>query len=146
MMNWLHSSHSSFIIPHSSFPYKLFHVFGQDVRLQVYGIAHPAHAQVGVLLGEGDHGDDEAALVAGDDGQADAVHGDKALLHDVAHHVGRRLDADQECLVVPVDGGDAAGALDVALDKVAAHATAGSEGAFQVHRVARAQLAKVGPA
>src|SRR5215208_2938688 len=80
-----------FITHHSSLitPYKLFHVFRQDVRLQVYGIAHPAHAQVGVLLGEGDHGDDEAALVAGDDGEADAVHGDKALLDDVAHHVGR---------------------------------------------------------
>src|SRR5215216_7312544 len=130
MMNWLHSSHSSFIIPHSSFPYKLFHVFGQDVRLQVYGIAHPAHAQVGVLLGEGDHGDDEAALVAGDDGEADAVHGDETLLDDVAHHVGRRLDADQQRLVLLIDGDETAGALDVTLDEVSAHAPTGGEGAL----------------
>ena len=56
--------------------------------------------------------------------------GDGALLDDVAEEVRRRLERDAEAVAVALDGADAADAVDVTLDVVAAErlprASAGS--------------------
>ena len=79
-----------------------------------------AAAQARALQGLGDQGHGEARVVDGDDGQRDAVDGDRPLLDDVAQHVRVGLDRHDAGEAVLAGAGDDADAVDVALDDVAA--------------------------
>src|SRR5688572_17489839 len=63
---------------------KSFHVLGGDVHLEVHGVAGALVAQRRHLHRVRDHRDTEAVVVHHGDGEADAIDGDRALLHDVA--------------------------------------------------------------
>ena len=65
-------------------------VLGDDVDLEVHEVAGALVAEGRDLRGVRDDGDGEAVVAAVDDGQADAVDGDRALLDDVAQQAGRR--------------------------------------------------------
>ncbi len=79
-----------------------------------------------------------------DHGQADAVHGDGALLHDVPRQVGGEGDGDQFPVCGGLAGGDGADAVHVALDEVAAEAAADGGGAFEVDAGAGGEGAEAG--
>ena len=74
-----------------------------------------------------------------DDGEADAVDGDRALLDDVAQQLGRHAD-----LQVGRRVDDLADGVDVALHEVAAEAVLEADRPLEVDRVARRQVAEVG--
>ena len=68
-------------------------VLGDDVDLEVHGVARALAAEGGDLGGVRDDGDGEAVVGGVDDGEADAVDGDRALLHDVAEQSAGMRDA-----------------------------------------------------
>ena len=81
------------------------------------------------------------------DGQACSVYCHVALLDDVAQHGGvSRLEAEGEGITVGRHGLDGCGCVDVALDKVAAHARVCRDGALEVDLGALLQRAQVGAA
>ena len=75
-----------------------------------------------------------------DDGEADAVDGDRALVDEVLRELGRQGDLDD----LPVLGGlasyDVADAVDVALHDVTAEALLGGDGSLEVDPVAGVDL------
>ncbi|MDV6290353.1 hypothetical protein R2F25_30575 [Streptomyces sp. UP1A-1] len=119
-------------------------VLGDDVHLEVDRVAGLLDAERGQGEGGGDEADGEEVGAGVDDGEADAVDGDGALLHDVAGEVGGQRDLDD----LPVLGGlalqDLAGAVDVALHDVPAEAGADGGGAFQVDAGAGGEGAQAG--
>ncbi len=86
----------------------------------------------------GDDGHREAVVVDVDDGEADPVDRDRPLLHQVAG-VGRQHGE------LGGGGGDLTHGVDVALHQVATQPVADPQWPLQVHRVARSQVAEVGP-
>ena len=79
-------------------------------------------------------------VVAGlDDGEADAVDGDRALVDEVAAELrsGSAISTTSQCSL-GVRRDDRADAVDVALDDVAAEPLVGGDGALEVDPVARA--------
>ena len=79
----------------------------------------------------------EARLVDRGDGERDAVHGDRSLLHAVAEQLGCRLDPDADAVRRRVDRGNRSGAVDVALHLVAAEWVSGPERRLDVDAVCR---------
>ena len=77
------------------------------------------------------------SLAGLDDGEADAVDGDRALVDEVAARgrPGRETSTTSQCSL-GVRGEDLADAVDVALDDVAAEARCGGDGALEVDPVA----------
>lgn len=81
------------------------------------------------------------------DGQARSVYCYVALLDNVAQHGGvSRLEAEGEGIAVGRHGLDGCGCVDMALDKVAAHARVCRDGALEVDLGALPQRAQVGAA
>ena len=101
-------------------------------------------AERGQGEGLGDEADGEACPSRGlDDGQADAVDGDRALVDEVAGEVGRQRDLDDLPVLARGAGEDLAGAVDVALDDVAAE-PGSTVGALEVDPGARGEAAQRG--
>lgn len=124
----------------------LFGVLCQDVDLDVDAVALLLLGQDDLLLGVGDEHDLPPALdvVDGGDGQAGAVEGDEALVDDVAQDVAALgLEAQGDGVAVGGAADDGGDAVDVALDKVAAHAGVGADGALEVDARAGVQVAQV---
>lgn len=71
--------------------------------------------------------------------QTDAVDGDGALFHDVLEQRRRGGNGVPHGVVVPPQGPDGAGAVDVAGDDVSAEAAAGGHGPLQIHRAPGSQ-------
>ena len=119
-------------------------VLGDDVHLEVDRVAGLLEAERGQGEGGGDEADSEVVEAGLDDREADAVDRDRALLDDVAGEVRGQGDLDD----LPVLGGLAlqhrAGAVDMALDDVAAEARADGRGAFEVDRGADGEGAEAG--
>ena len=109
-----------------------FDVLREDVHLEVDRVAGLLDAERGQREGGGDEADGEVVGGRVDDGQADAVDRDRALLHDVAGQSVGQGDLDD----LPVLGDpaldDVAGAVDVPLDDVPAEPAAERHGALQV--------------
>lgn len=114
-------------------------VLGQDVDLDINTIAHLLLSQDDLLLRIRDEHDLPPALDVVDlgDGQAGAVEGDEALVHDVAQDVGAlllaRLEPQRHGVAVGRDPDDLGRRVDVALHEVAPHARVGADGPLQVH-------------
>src|SRR5215212_5235882 len=118
-------------------------MLGQDVGLDVDSVAGPAHPQRGDGQGVGDQHDREAVVLDLDQGQADAVDGDRAL-GDHQYRPGR-VDGEAEELPFPLGAASAedGGRVDVPLDEVTAQTVAGPQRALQVHRAVLGQVTQV---
>src|SRR3954449_3507094 len=124
---------------------QLLDVLREQVDLEVDDGAGGGGAQARALQGLGDEGDGEAHVVDRDDGQRDAVDGDRPLLHDVAQDLRLRLDRDHAREAVLAGPRHDADAVDVALDDVAAQARVGAQRELEVHAAARGNLGQRGP-
>jgi hypothetical protein len=108
-------------------------VLGEDVDLDVEHGAGEQAVEAGRLVGVGDDGDLDDALAQRGDGETDALDGDRSLGDDVADEDLGEFKA-QAPVGVGGAGGDgverdeAGGAVDVALDDVAAEGRAGGRG------------------
>src|SRR3954454_21200340 len=107
-------------------------VLGGDVDLEVHEVAWLPRTEGRDLGRVWDHRDGEAIVEDGDDREAHAVDGDRALLDDVAQEFAI-LHADLEVGHGPHD---LAEAVDVTLHQMTAEAIAEPHRPFQVHRVA----------
>src|SRR5436190_3553837 len=121
-------------------------LFEQHVCLEVHavaGLALPERA-----LGEGvrDERHVEARAATGEDRQADAVDGDRALLDQVGGEGAGGAEAVEEPVAVARDPLQAPDAVDVVLDDVAAHAVAHAERALEVDARPGGQAAERGAA
>src|SRR5918997_3348200 len=124
-----------------------FHVLGDHVDLHVDRAPGRDGTQRGLPQRGGDQADLEPRLgiVGGADGahgQRDAVHGDRALLDDVARQLRRQPDPHDLPVLAGGAGDDGADAVDVALHQVPAEAPVRGNGPLQVDRVAGAQGAQ----
>src|SRR5919197_4652282 len=95
-------------------------VLRQDVDFEGDGRSGAEVAEGRRRQGVGDERDLEGVGVERGDRQRDAVHGDRALGGAVAQELGRRFDAHADAVALGFGAGDAADAVDVALDVVAA--------------------------
>jgi hypothetical protein len=116
-------------------------VLGQDVDLEVDPVSGLLDAEGGQLQRGGDEADGEVGVAGLDDGEADAVDGDGALLHDVLGELLREPDPHRPALGPLFDG---AGAVDMALDEVPVEPAAQLHGALQVDAGAGGQCAEAG--
>ena len=116
---------------------ELFHILADDVVFQVDQVPRPSVPEDGLGHRVGDGRDGEAVSVHPGHRQADAVHGDGALLHNVAQQVGRGRDGVPHGVVVPADRLHPAHSVHVAGDDVAAEAPARRHGPLQVDLGAR---------
>src|SRR5207245_26344 len=91
-----------------------------------------------------DESDAEAVAGDFDEGEADAVDGDGALVYHLLGEDGRAREPDDLPLALAAPLGDAADAVDVPLDEMSAESVAETKGAFEVDAVAGLQLTEVG--
>src|SRR5207248_1139717 len=123
---------------------QLLDVLADQIDLEVHVRELALAGERGRDLRVRDDRDLEAAPVDAVDGEADAVDGDRALLDDVAQHVGSGADREVEGLAARAHFIDAADAVDVAGDQVAAQAIAEAHRALEVDLRARFVLAERG--
>ena len=112
---------------------QLFHIFSDDIRLQVHQVPLPALSQDGLGGRVGDDGDGKAPFRHRRHSEADAVDGDGALLHHIAQNLGRGLHRVPHGGVVPADAGDLSHPVHMASHDVPAEAAVGRHGPLQVH-------------
>ena len=86
----------------------------------------------------------EPVVACLDDGEADAVHGDRALVDQVAAELGRHGHVDDLPVLAGRAGGDGADAVDVTLDDVAAEPGGRGDRALEVDPVARLDAGEAG--
>ena len=123
---------------------ELFYVFGQDVALQVYAGTGAVSAEGGVAEGVGNDGHTEHAAFERGDGEADAIDGDGSFVYQVRIELGGDANAQPPVVIAEgVERQEFAGAIDVALDDVAAEAAAGGKGALQIDARTGAQVAQI---
>ena len=89
--------------------------------------------QIGVLHREGHDHDVEAIGAEAGDRQADAVHRDRPLVHDVRREMRREADRQPVELRVLPELLDVADRVDVPLDEVSAEAAVGAQRPLEVH-------------
>ena len=116
---------------------QLLDVLGDHVGLEVDQVAGATGAQRGAGQGLGDEADGEAVVLRLDDGEADTVDGDRALVDEVAGEVGGQGDLDEVPVLAGRAGDDLADAVDVALHDVAAEALVDGDRALEVDPVTR---------
>src|SRR5437762_12723275 len=80
-----------------------FHVAREHVALEVHAIAGRTVVERGDREGMRDHGHRERARGAPEDRQADAVDGDRSLLHEQARERGREAETVERAVA---DGGE----------------------------------------
>ena len=120
-------------------------VFAEDVDFDIEQAAGSEGAEAGGLVGVGDDGDFDLVTADGGDGETDAFNGDGALRHDVMGKVVGKLDAKAPvgmgCLGRDgVERKKDDGAVDVALDDVAAEWRTGGGGELEVDDGVRVQV------
>ena len=98
--------------------------------------------EVRVLPGVGNNLHVEVPLVDARHGQADAVHRDRSLAHDVGGEQGRKPDREPEGVAVGADVLDGARRVDVPLDEVAAEPRIRAQRPLQVDENAPPQRAE----
>ena len=101
-----------------------------------------------VLMGEGNDGDvgDAVVRLPAGDGEADAVDGDRAFFGDVAAQILRDADGEPPVFAFGREARDAADAVNVTLDEMAAEARSGGERALEIHGMAGFFFAEGGAA
>src|SRR5947207_15654738 len=90
-------------------------------------------ADIGVLVGVGNHRDFRNAILPAGDGQADAVDGDGPLGNDVAREILRDFHAVEPAVAFGLEVRDSPSAIDVPENKMAAEFFSGSERLFKIH-------------
>src|SRR3954447_11898456 len=113
-------------------------VLRREVHLEVDEVTHALVSEGGDLRGVRDQCDGEAVPEEVHDGEAHAVHRDRALLDDVAEKVG----LVHLHLQVGRGHDDLAGAVDVALHEVAPEPVGEADRSFEVDRVADGERAE----
>ena len=122
----------------------MFDVFANEIGLQVHRVARFSFAQRGHLVSVRDDPDAETFPGDAGHGEAHAIHGNGAFEDDVAQHVRRRGDFQDVIRAGPFPASDAARAVDVAGDEMAAEAAVGGERTFEVHERTDMRRRKVG--
>ena len=122
--------------------FELLHVLGQHIDLQVDRPTGRSGAERRALERLRDERDLERVVVDSRNGKGHALDRDRALLDDVAQQLGRRGDPDDPGEALLAHRVDLAGAVDVALDDVAAEPVAGAQRQLEVDRVARPERAE----
>src|ERR1700730_8054197 len=118
-------------------------VLGEDVTFEIHGFAGGAGPERCHGQRVRDDRDAEAVVVRRGNGEADAVHGDRALVHDVAHNFGRRVETHERRAVgLLLAGAHGAGAVDVTLHEVAAEPVGQPQRPLEVDGVAGGELAE----
>ena len=114
-----------------------FDVSAEDVDFEVDGVAGGTVADVGVLIGVGDHGNFGDRKLAGGrpagDGEADAVNGERAFPDDVGREACGDLDAEEPGVAVLTKVRHAADGVHVAEDEVAAEFLSGGQRLLEIY-------------
>src|ERR1700758_1424246 len=123
----------------------------QYIRLEIDQVTRVVSAQIGVRIGMRNDGDADALPIPADNRQADAFDRNRPFFYDVGPNAFGHLNFQPPvCLLVPRGDGlqrkEAAHAVDVTLDHVAAEGRARRRGQLKVHLCARSKLAERGPA
>src|SRR5260221_9660660 len=103
------------------------HVFPNHIAFEVHRVAGLAVADVGVLVGVGNHRDFGDIVLPAGHGEADAVNGDGALENDVASEIGGHLHSEPPVFAFGSEMRYAADGVHVAKDEVPAEFLARSE-------------------
>ena len=108
---------------------------------RLHGVAGRPRTEGGHRKSVRDDGDGEPVGADVGDREAHAVDGDRALVHHVAQHVGRRgdLDAHRAVGLRRARRGPRPTAVDVALHQVPTEPVGQAHRALEVHRVARGE-------
>jgi len=123
---------------------EFFGVFGEEVGFEVDELAGFGGLEVGDLDGMGDDPEDGGGWGEVGDGEGDAVDGEGSFVDAVFVDVGGEGDFEAVVLAAWGEVEDPAGGVDVALDEVAAEASVGGEGAFEVGEAAGGEFAEGG--
>ncbi len=118
-------------------------IFREDIEFEIDVIAGLERFEIGVAFGVGD---DPARETVGEkfgDGETDAIDGDRSFAGDVMAEVARQLDLKPVILTDRFESKNARGAIDVALDKMAAQSPVRREGSLEVDRTSTAQMAQI---
>ena len=108
-------------------------IFSQNVGFQIDGIAGNAIADIGVFVGVGNHRNFGDAIVPARNGQADAIDGDGAFGNDVARQVRWNFDSVDPTVAVRREVRNAAGAIHVTENKMAAEFFSGGKWLFEIY-------------
>src|SRR4029077_5239920 len=110
-------------------------IFSKNVAFQIDRVARFAILHIGMLVGVGDDSDLRYAIraVPARDGQADAIHSDRALGHEVARKLGRYPPAVPPTFAFRSQVRDLADSVDVTQHKVTAKFLARGERLLEVH-------------
>lgn len=120
------------------------HILSEDVGFQIDAVGRVAAPECGYCEGVGDEGDGKSVAFDLDDGQADAVHGDRSFRDHLREQNSRDLEPECGPFALFEDLFYGAGGIDVALDEVSAEACSGGECAFEVDWGACAEVSEVG--
>src|SRR5271156_2733580 len=121
-----------------------FDIFCEDVDLHIDGVAGNHGVNVCVLVREGNYGDvgDAVMRLPAGNGEADSVERDRTFFSDVAAKILRNADGKPPVFTFRREARDAADAVDVTLDEMAAKARGGCERTFEIYRLADFFLAE----
>src|SRR3954463_12965278 len=121
-----------------------FHVFREDVDLEVDLAAGLEHPERGHLERMPDERDVKSAVANSGDRQRDAVGGDRAFFDAVAQDLWRRLDRQPATVALGLDRRHLPDPVDMPLDVMAAERVSGSEGGLEIHLGAEGLRARKG--
>src|SRR5215475_9177874 len=99
---------------------KRFHVFGDDVILEIHRVAGFGGLQISVFKCVRDDSDGKTAAAHSGNGQADAVNSDRALLDDVAGRGSNSFNLQLPTVTRAIETPDLAHAIHVSLDDMTA--------------------------
>jgi hypothetical protein len=127
----------------------LLRILGHHVNLDVDGIALDLVCQDNSLLRVCNQHNLPPSLIIVDlcNSQAGSVNANVSLVHNITQSLPLLgLEAESESIAIRRHGEDLGSCVDVALDKVAAHAGVSPDGALQVHMARLNERAEVGDA
>ena len=122
----------------------LLDIFDQHVVLDVDGVAGLLETERRRAQRVRNYFDGKDAVLDRENGKADSVDGDRALLDQVARLRGRNLEGEEFGVALGLDRHDPADTVDVARDQMAAEQLAQREASLQIDAAAGLQIAKRG--
>ncbi len=120
-------------------------VLGEDVNLEVDGIAGGKLSEGRGLERVWDQGSRDGLAIHRGDGQGHAVEADRSLLNAVAGKVRRHPEAQVRTVPVRLEAEDLADAVDMALDEVTAESGGRQKGSLEVYLCSGSQAPEPGP-
>ena len=118
-------------------------IFREDIELEIDVIADLERIEIGVAFRVRNDPARETVRQKFCDGKTDAVDGDGSFASDVVTEVGRQLDFKPVILTHRLEGENARGAIDVALDKMAAQSRVRRECPLEIYRSSPTQMTQI---